>query len=340
MKLVIVTGISGCNRKEYLNKWENYCKERGKKVKIFHVGELMFKHAYEIGLELNSENILNADPDLLHALRSAVFKGILAEISGSLKDYDAVVICIHGFFVWKKRFQRAYDRFLNQFSPDMFITFVDDAPKMLKRLNERPQWQNEGLTHAEILSWQNVEVEVTSGWAEFAEKTFFAIAVEQPISTFYKLLFHPEIEPVYIAMPISHFREPADRARIDEFIRKLDGYFTVFNPLSVEAVGAVSVRGDRTNWAIYHHTVHRDLYWFVRKSKKIIVLWPKTVASPGVNHETHESFAKTKDVWVVYLGEEASPFIAYFNTRLFTSEEEFFSFIDEKYPERKDLNWD
>ena len=340
MKLIIVTGISGCNRKEYLDKWESYCEARGKKVKIFNVGEMMFKHAYEIGLELNSENILNADPDLLHALRSAVFKGILAEISGELKNYDAVVISIHGFFFWKKRFQRAYDRFLNQFSPDMFVAFVDDAPKMLKRLSERPQWANENLTHTEILSWQNVEVEVTSGWAEFAEKSFFAVAVGQPISTLYKLIFHPEIEPVYIAMPISHFREPADRERIDKFIERLDKYFTVFNPLSVEAVGAVSVRGDRSNWAIYHHTVHRDLYWFVRKSKKIIVLWPETVPSPGVNHETHESFAKTKDVWVIYLGEEASPFIAYFNTRLFTSEKEFFSFLDKKYPERKDFNWD
>lgn len=341
MKLIIAAGISGCGRKEYLAGWLDYCQSAGRNVKVFNVGELMFEHAYRIGIELSRENILNADPDLLQVLRSAVFEGIMAELSnGKAQGLDSAVVCIHGFFFWKRRFQRSYDRFLNYFKPDMFVTFIDDFRNISTRLSSRPQWQKEELSHAEVLTWQNVEVEVTSGLAEFAEKPFFTLPTGQPTSTLYKLVFHPEIEPVYVAAPISHFRKPEEREIIDRFIAGIDRYFTVFNPLTVEIIGAMKISdiSDFQKLTVAHHIVHRDLYWLVRSAKKVIVLMPGA-PSPGVDHETHEAYDKTKDVWVVYLGEETSPFVTYFNTAIFKGEKEFFDFLDKKYPGRKDLKW-
>lgn len=359
-KLIVATGISGCGRKEYLGAWESYAKRLGKKVKIFSVGEMIFKHAEEIGLSLNPENILNVNLDTLQALRSAVLTSILDEVADA--DYDAVIICVHGFFFWQKRLMIAMDRFLNQFQADMFLTFIDDFRNILGRLDARPQWKGEQLSVSEILLWQNAEVELTAFLSEIRRTPFYAVPTCQPASTLYKLVFHPEIEPVYVAMPISHFRDPADRKQIDRFIRKLDRYFTVFNPLSVEVVGAVEIRRNKQafkeNRSIYHHIVYRDLRWFVRGVKKIIVfwprpkppaalrkhkqavaLWPEAVPSPGADHETHVAFTEGKDVWVVFLPKKASPFITHYSTGMFQSENEFFAFLAKTYPDRANYRW-
>lgn len=342
MKTVIATGIPGCGRKDYLARWEAYCRGRGKNVKFFPVAEMMFQEAERIGRKLNKENILYGDPDLLNAYHLAVFHRIQAEIAMSGYQYDAIVPAMHSFFYWQKRFQRAYDRsLLNLFSPDLFVTFIDDGAKIFERLSGRGQWQDEKLTAQKILDWQNVEVETTSGIADLMPKPFFTLAVAQPISTFYKLVFHPEIEKVYIAMPITHLKSPAARASIDAFIRRLDRYFTVFNPLAIEVSGAVHLDEPDVDMTPYHHTVHRDLYWLIRQVEKVIVYWPeRPVSSPGANHETHEAFTKTKDVWVIHPSKEASPFVPHFSTKLFRGEDAFFAFLDERYPGRGDLQWD
>lgn len=340
MKLILATGISGVGEKIYLKEWEDYCSKRGKKVKIFHVGEMMIEQARNCGIKINRDNFLNADKDLLQMARSAVFNEVLSEIAGNLKDYDAVVICIHAFMFWKERFYRTYDRFLKNFSPDMYITFVDDFRNISNRLSQRGEWRGK-LTNTKILYWQNVEVEVTTGWADFADKPFFALSTGQPISTLYKITFHPEIETVYVKMPISHFREPEKRVIIDAFIKALDIPFTVFSPLAIEIVGMIprDKFDDEETLIINNHVVHRDLYWFIPQCDIGVTFWPGVVPSPGVNHEMHESHSKTKDEWVIYLGGEASPFITYFNTKFFKSQEEFFEFVYAKYPERKNLVW-
>jgi len=340
MKLILATGISGVGEKEYLKEWEDYCLQRRKKVKIFNVGEMMLRHAHNCGIKLNRENFLNADKDLLQMARSAVFSRILSDIAGDLRDYDAVVVCVHAFMFWKERFYRTYDRFLKNFSLDMYISFIDDFRNVSNRLNQRKEWEGR-LTYTKILYWQNVEVEVTMGWADFADKPFFALSTGQPISTLYKIVFHPEIETVYVKMPISHFREPEKRVIIDDFIKKLDIPFTVFSPLAIEIVGMIPRNkfSDEETITINNHVVHRDLYWFITQCDIGVTFWPAVVSSPGVNHETHESHTKTKEEWVIYLGGEASPFITYFNTKFFSSQEAFFEFVYKKYPEREGFSW-
>ncbi len=352
MKLVLATGISGGNDKPYLEAWKAFCQKRGKRVQVYHVADMMRRHAAETGLKLNERNFLNADPWTLKQTRSAVFTKIAAELQGEVADYDAVVVSTHAF-LYKDCFYRVYDRFLTwfrrQFSPNLYITFIDDCRKIHERLSLRPEWQEARsadtirtkIDYAKILDWQNIEVDTTSGWADDDDKRFFAVATAQTPATLYKLVFHPEIETVYTQMPISHFRKPEDRVMVDGFIARLNKYFSVFNPLSVEIVGALKTNDMNAEaMTIAHHTVHRDLYWFVHYTDISIVLWPGPVPSPGVNHESHQAYRETKDVWTVYLGEEVSPFVPCFCTEFFRSEEEFFAFLDAKYPERKNLNWD
>ena len=331
--LILATSISGSGRKEYLNGFAEYAKRYGKRVKIYFVGDLIFEHAAEIGVHITPENVLNANPHVINAVRAAVFEDILGKITADVKKYDCIVVSIHGFFYWKKFFRRAYDYFyLNQLSPNLFVTFIDGGAAMLERLNERRQWKSEKLTLHEILVWQNVEVETTASIAEFQRKDFYAVPTGQPFSTLYKLAFIPRMEPVYVSMPMTHLKDPKDKKRVDKFVENLNKYFTVFDPRAIEIkTGIASVFAKQKDRASdYNHTVLRDLYWLIRQSKKTIAFYPKVVSSPGVINELREAFETNKDVWLIYPEKAASPFLTYFCGRIFSSEKEFFRFLDKE----------
>lgn len=336
--LIFTTSISGSGRKEHLKDFSEYAKKRGKKIKLYLVGNMLFDRASKVGINITPENVLNANPNVINALRSAVFEEILGELSKELKKNDAVIISVHMLFYWKNVFRRAYDYFyVNQINPDLFIAFIDGADEILKRLSARDQWKPEHLTKQEILLWQNVEVEMTSSLAEFLRKDCFTVPVKQPYSTLYKLIFHRHIEPVYVSMPITHISSLKDLKRIDDFVEKLNKYFTVFDPRTIETGGVKmkktrvkSAAADEDELATHQHTVARDLYWLLKQSKKIIAFFPRLVSSPGVINELREAFETNKDVWLIYPSKVGSPFITYFCNRLFLNEKEFFTFLDKE----------
>lgn len=339
---VLATGISGVNEKDYQERHKIYCEPRNKSVKNFNVGELMFSHADMVGRNLSAvrDNILNVNLDERLAWRSAVLRGILDELSTS-KDLDAAIVNVHGWFINKEIAQIAIDPYLRKFSADMYITFIDNYERILTRLASREQWRREKLTEEKILKWQNHEVELTRFLAQIMERPFFAIPTAQPPSTLYKLLFHPEIVPIYAAMPISFFTKPEQQAEVDKFVKKIDPYFTVFDPRFVEAVGAMS-SDDFENiikLTIAYHIVHRDMTWLINQSRKIIAYWPEGAYSTGMDHEIDRAFNRGMDVWVVYFGKKASPFVPFFCTEIFKGEDPFFEFLEKRYPERKNLEW-
>jgi len=295
--LVIATSISGSGRKEYLNKLADYSKKFGKKVKIYHVGQMLFEHAKKVGIHLTPENVLNANPSVINAIRGAVFENILANLPKDRKENDVVIISIHSIFFWKKRFMRAYDRFyLNKLNPDMFITLFNKATDILNVLRSRDQWKPQKLALQEVLLWQNVEVEMTASWAEIDRKPFYVISVLQDINALYRLLFEPWIEPVYICMPITHLKKKSDKEKVEKFIKELEKYFVVFNPLKY---------------------------------------FPIVVSSPGVINELREAHETNKDVWLIFPSKTKSPFLVYFSSQIFESPKEFFKFL-KRYKREKE----
>ena len=344
---VLATGISGVNEKDYQERHKIYCESFSdeslkKNVKNFNVGELMFAHADMVGRNLSAvrDNILNVWQDERLAWRSAVLRGILDELSIS-KSLDAAIVNVHGWFISKEISQIAIDPYLRKYSADMYITFIDNYEKILERLALRKQWQKEKLNEEKVLKWQNQEIEFIRFLAQWMERPFFAIPTAQPPSTLYRLLFRPEFDPVYAAMPISFFKASEQQAVIDEFIKKIDPYFTVFDPRTVEAVGAMSSDdfGNETKMTIANHIAYRDMTWLVHQSKKIIAYWPDGAYSTGMDHEINHAFFRGMDVWVIYLGKKASPFVPFFSTEIFRGEDQFMEFLDEKYPDRKNLVW-
>ena len=314
--------------------FEKFAKSHKKMVKIYNVGQMLFEQAKKIGVTITPENVLNTNPFVLNSLRSAVFENILTTLSQDLKKYDAVILNFHSFFYWKKIFTRAYDRFyLGHFNADLFCAFIDDSRAIKPRLDARDQWKQEKLTIQEILLWQNVEVEVTSSWADMYFKPFYVIPVKQSVAILYKILFYPERELVYISMPITHLKNKRDKKRIDRFIEKLNKYFAVLDPRVVEqsaGFGVVNLKA-KEDRMFFNQIVNRDIYWFVKQSKKVVVFFPEIVSSPGVINELREAYETNKTVWVVYPSKAGSPFLTYFSDQVFSTEKEFFKFIEKKY---------
>src|SRR3989339_821226 len=154
-KLIWATGISGCGRKEYLDKLKKLCGKQNKKIKIYNVGDIMFEIAKNNSIHITHEKVLDTPQPTLNALRAAVFERILGQINQDLEKNDIVIINVHTVFFWKDYWLSAYNvQYIRKFNPDMFINFIDSADKILERLQRKGQWKNQGLTEQIVWLWQ------------------------------------------------------------------------------------------------------------------------------------------------------------------------------------------
>ncbi len=331
-KVIICTGISGSGRKEYLDRFVSYSESLGKKVKVYHVGQLMIERARRDGLNITPKNILNTNRHTMQALRSSVYESILSDFKKDGKEYDALVVSIHGFFYWKKTFHHSYDHhYVSRFKPDLFVTIMRDPVDVRDALALRDQWKREKLTEQEISLWQNVETEVIATWAEFSGCPFYGFYNGQSTATLFKLAFVPGMETTYISMPMTHMMDPKNRARVDRFIKKLEEYYIVFVPMITKGrLPGVHQKLSKRTHAEYtnsYQTVKVDLDILLRQADRITVFFPKPVSSPGVINELREAHETNKEAWIIYPSKTASPFLMYYYDRSFKSEKEFFEFL-------------
>jgi hypothetical protein len=329
--LVVTTSISGSGRDEYLKKVVVFARKRRKKLKIYHVGDLIFLHAKKTGVRLTSENVLNTNPAVINAIRGAVFEQILAELPRARKEYDIVVINIHAMFFWKHVFQRTWDNYyVPQLKPDLFVTFLSDAVRVRDHLRERKQWQPMNVTTYDALLWSNVEVEVTAGWAEMMRRPHYVIPVAAPATLLGRLLFdHEKYETAYVSMPLTHGFSPAIQKKVNTLITHIEKHFIVFDPRHIELI--IPDKGEGIDTALHHQIVNRDLYWLVRQADRVIAYFPEVVSSPGVINELREAYETNKEVWLIWPKDAPkSPFVTYYAHKVFDGPEEFLKFLKKK----------
>lgn len=326
--LVITTAISGSGRKDYFRRLEERVKMDGKRIKIYHVGQMMLEHSKFIGVNLTPENVLNAPQAVINAVRSAVFEKIAGDLPRELKKNHAVFVNIHAMFFWKKVFVRAWDNYyVSQLNPDLFLAFVDDVISIHKNLKDRKQWRKERLTMNDILLWRNVDVEMTASWAEMTRKQFYIIPSQSNAKLLYRLLFEPRLEKVYTAMPLTHFMGRSGQKAVDKFIKKLEQYFIIFDPREIELVEQWKPR--MMTEEVLHQIVNRDLYWLIKQVDRVIAYFPKAVSSPGVVNELRQAHETSKEAWLVYpKGAPMSPFLTYYSNMIFRGPEELFKFLN------------
>jgi adenylate kinase len=342
---VICTGISGSGKLDYLKQAVDEAGRLGEEIHLYNVGDLMFKKAEELECPTSPEKILDLAPSSLTALRAAVFEEILKEA----EKVEHCIISTHGCFRWKNNLMPAFDvHYLNELQPDLYITVIDSVLNVSKRLDRSPAWKGH-LSLKDILTWRDEEIFVTKMMASFQRKPFFVVAVGQPPTSIYNLMFRPEITKAYLSYPITLMIDDTEKMHeVREFRDKLREYFEVFDPLAVEdtelTCEAEGLQGtnnelllsrlgedfcltDDEQAKIEDQTVIRD-YMLIDQSDIVVVYYPTDKTSPGVLCEIIYGSTNNKEVYAIFK-ERVSPFLKFHCTKVFADAEDFFDYLRE-----------
>jgi adenylate kinase len=326
--IVFLTTISETDKQGYIEETLRIAKKNGKDLKYISLGALLMKELEDdLGAAFVAKNVLNIDQEF----RALGMKNLIQKIKGQVKEHKNVIISGHATFLWKKNFTNAFNwKYLKDINPDVFVTLIDNTERIKKRMSVSEQWKEQEMTSEQILAWQNVEVNVTDGWAQLLDKPHFIIPRSEARDVLYKLMFIPKAEVVYASFPMSNVKKEEVRESIDKFVSRLNKYFVVLNPRSIEL-------GEDFGDAEAAQTFLRDLRWFTGKANKIIVYFlPELVFSAGVLTEINHAFETTKEVWMIMPKRFYGPFEKHMISEMFNTEEEFFKFIKKKgYKELK-----
>jgi len=334
--LVIATAPPGTLEDKDCTRLENYAKTRGVDMEFHHLGKDIFRIAKERRMNITPDNILDVDHEKLDLVRALALERIGKKISRqNRKDGERRIDILrtHAKFIWNDVPRKAwYSKDILALKPDKFVSFVDDAEKILERLSQRSQWAAQDFSLRDILYWINDEVNTTDDWADSAGKPFYVVPTVAPAHFFYKILQKPELDIVYVSMPLTFAYDMVTQKRIDSLVKFLERYFTIIDPRWIDPLAASKGKGfDR---AIYNNVVNRDLEWFVRQSKRVIAYFPKIVLSSGLVIEVKDAFKSTKDTWLIWpKGKSISPFSKQYARKVFYSLGELQSYVKENFKE-------
>ncbi|MFZ4697795.1 MAG: hypothetical protein ACOYMO_07285, partial [Phycisphaerales bacterium] len=92
----VVTGQVGLDKKSYLQSVARIAGERGDRVELFNVGDLMYGEAPDV----RPGRILDLPLSRLASLRRAAFKDIIGSTSPA-EDHPNVIVNTHATFRWR-----------------------------------------------------------------------------------------------------------------------------------------------------------------------------------------------------------------------------------------------
>ena len=124
---VVVTGQVGVDKKPFIEKVAQLAESRGKSVRRFHVGDMMYAESPDV----RPGRILDLPLARLNALRRSVFKDILAQVD----QHETVIVNTHASFRWKHGLFPAFDHDqMLALDADVYITLVDNVDAIHERL--------------------------------------------------------------------------------------------------------------------------------------------------------------------------------------------------------------
>jgi hypothetical protein len=318
----LLTAISECDKKGFIEDAIRVAGLNGESIKHFSMGDMLIERLKSSpDMKFNPDNVLN----MREEERAAYIRAIIMQIDAESEKYAHTIISGHASFLWKDNYTNAFDwDLLNVLNPDMYITLIDNTKRIKQKLDSSTQFSPQNMTEDDILKWQNHEVNIVKGWSQIQHKEHYILPRHESEGLLYKLMFHPEIEPVYASFPMTHITEE-DAKIIDNFVKRLNEYFAIITPRSIELDKNYSADEGA-------QTILRDLKWFTKKVNKVIVNYlphrPELPFSAGVWSEVLEGFYTTKDVIGLFPKKENyGPFEKYF-IKMVNSEEEFFSYIE------------
>ncbi len=364
----IVTGQVGMDKKEYLNQVVKLAGERGEKIALHNVGDIMYAEAPDV----RPGRILDLPLSRLNALRRAAFKDVITDTAAAqTKDRNChVLVNTHATFRWRHGLFGAFDfDQIRKFQPDLLICLVDNIEVVHHRLHRD---HTVDATLKDLMVWREEEIMATELLAKALEQPNNFVLLSRgrqsdTVETAFRLICRPTMRKVYPSFPMSHVVDMPDvLAEIDAFRAELAKHFIAYDPGDVDeklllekAIAATregqdyieaalsSFSGSRHQFRVRVKEVldiagdidgqiyARD-FKLIDQSDMIVSLVPELPGgvpglSSGVERELQHAFEHGKEVYVVWKPKRTpSPFITETATRVFKSTEEALAHFEEK----------
>ena len=351
----VVTGQIGVDKKPFLEKVADAAGQRGDKIGLFNVGNMMYKEA----LDVRPGRILDLPISRLASLRRAAFKDIIAN-SAPVEEHPSIIVNTHATFRWRHGLFSAFDfDQMNLLEANMFICLVDNVETIHQRLHEE---HDIDATLKDCMVWREEEILATELLANAmgAHDQFYILSRgrhNDNVDTCLRLVTRPEMRKVYPSFPMSHVVGMPDiLAEIDHFRAQIAKYFIAFDPADVDEKllldRALDAARDGNDWVeVEPHSfggrktedgplrmpvreildiagdidgqIYMRDFKLVDQSDMIVSYIPELEGgvpglSSGVERELHHAFEHTKEVYVVWKPKKApSPFITETATKIF-----------------------
>ena len=363
----IVTGQIGVDKKPYLRAVADLAGQRGGKIDLFHVGDLM----YAEGPDVRPGRILDLPLSRLNTLRRAAFKDIIASTSPAA-EHPNVIVNTHATFRWRHGLFSAFDfDQVRKLEPDMFICLVDNVEVVHQRLHKEHIID---ATLKDCMVWREEEILATELLAQAmgCQNNFYILSrgrQTDTVETCARLVTRPDMKKVYPSFPMSHVVDMPDvLAEIDHFRAQLAKHFIAFDPGDVDEKllldRAVEAARNSQDWVeIAAHSfggradapplrvsvrevldiagdidgqIYMRDFKLIDQSDMICSLIPELPngtpgLSSGVERELQHAFEHTKEVYVVWKPRKnPSPFITETATKIFRSVDEALAYFEEK----------
>jgi len=235
----IFSGISGVDKQTACRELQKIkiSSEKEVKVKIIHLEEILkeISGLDDITILLNSYNWDYQK----RAWISAFEEAIKMEKEG---ESDITILCMHLIYLRNNRYFSPLDlSLLRDYSPDGFITLIDDIYLIKKRIMLRSEESafKTDLHLRDIISWRSIELSLSDMLCSFLGEKMklfnFILSVKQPVSTLYNIILNPTKLKIYIAHPITVAKNNTDLIEeIEAFKDIIHREFTVFDPTTID----------------------------------------------------------------------------------------------------------
>ena len=204
MKVIVCTGISGSERREYLSDVKDYAKEKGKDLEII---DLWRKMNDVTNGGIDEATILNLLNDDRMTILGKALNATVREIKKGEQESEGkcFLIAAHACFHWKTDYLKAIpDNLLKNVHPDILVTLIHNLKDIKRNLDKNSSNRFGDTTETDILYWQNREIEETHNWADSLDlrRNNYVVARNEPPETLYRIIFEEEkkIEPEQISL--------------------------------------------------------------------------------------------------------------------------------------------
>lgn len=355
--IVVVTGMVGIDKKQYLQHVCEYAKSQDIEIAQFNVGDRMYQEAPDIP----PGKILDVPMQRLNSLRRSVFKDIIAQS----KTADHTVVNTHATFRWRHGLFPAVDfDQMRQLNADMYICLMDSVAALHHRLKSE-----HALAHTlkDLMVWREEEMIGTDMLRRGIDERlpFYCVPrgnEQETVETFFNLLFKPNMKRAYLSFPMTAVMDlPEVQQQINKFRQTMYNMFVCFDPGDVEDADLPHLAREARNQGKDHvdrlfdgHPVklsaheilqiERDInsqtyardFMLIDQSHMIISFIPtladgRASISSGVERELQHAHEGGKEVYVIWTAKQnPSVFVTQTATQVFRTTHEALAFFGQK----------